>query len=462
MNSEMLWFEFLALVREEAGIRVLETWFRALNLHCWDATAHKVYIQAPNAFVRDWITAHFQPMVTRIFSRLLHSGEVKVFIMLADEQPVVQPAQQISSGMNIVPAVRDTPRATPVARRRVRSNQTMLRPAYRFDTSIVGAHNELAYAAAHAIVEKPGHRYNPFFVYGKPGSGKTHLLHAIGNAFYERSKDLRILYQNAHRFVADFIHAVRFNRVEQFEAQYKNVDVFLIDDVQFLAHKEQTQEAFFHLFNSWHYEQRQIVCTCDSLPENMVGCADRIRSRLASGLVTDIADPPYDAKLEIVRRKAEQQGMVLNDDTITYIVHEGGETIRDLEGALIRVGAYAAFKKTAITVGLANEALHKSSKPLKPEVDMERIATTVSRYFNYSLEQMRAKDRTKGVVYARHVAMMLIKRLTSHSLREISVYLHHRDHSTVLHAITKMEQLCREKEDTHRLIKMLEQQILDR
>jgi chromosomal replication initiator protein len=459
MNSEMLWSEFLALVREEAGIRVVETWFHALALHCWDVASRRVYIEAPNAFVRDWVATHFQAMLIRIFSRLLHSADIKVFVILAHEQPILQLKQSVDPNMHIIPAIRDSSRTSVVTVRKRARTYSMLQNMYRFDTFIVGAHNALAYAAAHTIIEKPGKMYNPFFVYGKSGSGKTHLLHAMGNAFREKSHESRILYQSANRFVADFIHAVRFNRVSQFEAQYKNIDLLLIDDLQFLAHKEQTQEAFFHLFNSLQHEQRQIVCTCDCLPENMVGCTDRIRSRLASGLVTDISEPSYEVKIEIVRRKAEQQGMPLGEDIIQYIVEESGKTIRDLEGALIRVGAYAAFKKAEVSITLVREALNKNSQQVKPEVDMERIAAVVSRYFNYSLEQIRMKDRTRGIVHARHIIMLLMRRLTSHSLREISVYFRHRDHSTVLHAINKFEQLCSTDEQTQKLMKMLEHQI---
>lgn len=461
----MLWSEFLALAREEAGSRVVETWFQVLTLSMWDMSSRSVYIRAPNAFVRDWVTTHFNSLLSRLFARLLHINDIKIILVVGDENPtppqaLIKNNTILTEPLDIVPAVRTTTRTLIPARKRTSSASSFLQPTYRFDTFIVGSHNALAYAAAHAIVEQPGSVYNPFFVYGKSGSGKTHLLHAIGNAIRERQKDARIMYQSANRFVAEFIHAIRFDRVQQFEAQYKHIDILLMDDMQFLANKEQTQEAFFHLFNILQHEQRQIVCTCDSLPGNIVGCADRVRSRLASGLVADISEPTLETKMAIIRRKAEQQGVPLDDTIISYIAQGGGSNIRDTEGTLIRIFAYAALKKSPVTSHLVREILSQSHNGIKSEIDMTRIVSVTTRHFNCSLEALRANDRTKAVAYARHVTVFLIKRLTNHSLREIAAHLHHRDHSTVLHAVQRIEQLYHNNHETKKLIDALEHQIV--
>jgi chromosomal replication initiator protein len=456
VNSEMLWSEFLALAREEAGSRVVETWFQALSLYMWDVPSRNVYIHAPNAFVRDWVSTHFNSLLSRLFSRLLHLNDIKIIIIIRDEKN----SSLTTESLDIVPAIRTATRTIIPTRKRISSSISSLQATYRFDTFIVGSHNALAYAAAHAIAEQPGSVYNPLFVYGKSGSGKTHLLHAIGNSIRERRKDARIVYQSANRFVAEFIHAIRFDRIQQFEAQYKHIDVLLMDDMQFLANKEQTQEAFFHLFNILHHEQRQIVCTCDSLPGNIVGCADRVRSRLASGLVADISEPTLETKMTIIKRKAEQQGVHIDDTIINYIAQEGGSNIRDTEGTLIRIFAHAALKKSRVTAQLVRDLLNQSQHQTKSGIDMARVTTITTRYFNCSLESLRAHDRTKAVARARHITMFLMKRLTKHSLREIGAYLHHRDHSTVLHALHKIELLYQHDYDTRKLINMLEQQII--
>jgi chromosomal replication initiator protein len=482
MNIEAVWSEFLKMAREEAGSRTVDTWFRALSLKMWDAQTGIAYVHAPNTFVREWVAAHYTGLVEQLLARLFHATRARVIFFDGDAATatpavaITEPRERgvvpanhvefavpgVAHGLSIVPAVRAPRRALKV---RSEPETSTLCAEYQFANFVVGAHNSLAYSAANAIVERLGVLYNPFFIYGHSGLGKTHLLHAVGNAVRAQRPGSRVVYQSANRFVADFIQAIRCDRVYQFEAKYKNnLDVLLIDDVQFLAHKEQTQEAFFHLFNTLYHANKQIVCTSDSLPGDIAGLADRVRSRLVSGLVVDISEPQLETKIAIIKHKAAKQGESLTDDIAEYIARASGSSVRDMEGALIRVMAYASLRKELVTLSLVQDALAHATVRQEPEKspDMVTIATVVERQLQFSLRTLRSQERNKGVAFARHVAMYLMKKQAHASLREICAFFHRRDHSTVLYAIEKIELLQRKDPECTRTIRLIEQQLSGR
>jgi chromosomal replication initiator protein len=451
-----MWKNFLNLVREEVGSRVVDTWFCALSLYRWDQLENTVYLHAPNAFIQDWVEKKYTKLFQIHLGRLLNAHNIKiVFIDVAAQQKSatinnkqdtsyhatvqvdVVPLDNVekSSRVTVIPA-REEKRNSPA----VKNSAVYINPTYSFDAFVVGPSNSLAYAAAQAVSESPGVLYNPLFVYGDSGLGKTHLLHAIGNAIKAKHKNASILYQTTDRFVNEFINAIRFDHVQKFKTRYQAVDVLLIDDVQFISHKEQTQEAFFHIFNALYDSHKQLVFSGDVYPHDLDGIPERLRSRFGWGLVTDLHVPTLETKIAILKKKASiSLSEPLSDEVTYFIASQSVANIRQLEGSLIRVMAFAALTKQPITLDLAHQVL-ASSSPVKQKAcpDTMQVVKAVSGSYGYSLDDMRAKGRSKELVQARHVVMYLLKKHTNCSLRDIGIFLGNRDHSTVIHGIDKV------------------------
>lgn len=433
LNVANIWQEFLQVVTEEVGSRVVETWFKAITLTRWDAASKTVYLKAPNAFIKDWIVAHYSTLLKSHLSRLL--SEQRISLLFLDESKVtttqlVQTAPRATSG-TIEQAVTVT------------ASKHVLNPAYQFESFVVGPHNALAYAAALAVADAPGTLYNPLCIYGGPGLGKTHLLQAVGNRVRATNPKARILYQSADRFVHEFITAIRFDKIAPFEKRYREVDVLLIDDVQCIAHKAQTQEAFFQIFNSLYESGKQIVFSSNALPGTIDGVSDRLRSRLDGGLIADLQIPTLETKIAILQKKADAQKESLSDDVAHYIATRVQSNVRELEGLLIRVLAFATLTHQAINLDLAHKVLMRTSIESTRSValDLPRIADKIAKHYNFSIHQLRSTKRQKTISLARHVGMYFMKKKTDHSLIDIATFWHRKDHSTVIHAIEKIEQL---------------------
>lgn len=426
-----IWEEFLDIVRQEAGSRVVETWFKAVQLHNWDAAQKTVYLQAPNPFVGNWLASKYTALIQDNLARLLHVNELKIKFLIGDKDES-GPVEAKPTYLPVVTAKSYLPVSVPS------KINGYLNKQYVFENFVVGPSNSLAYAAAQAVAEKPGSVYNPLFIYGCSGLGKTHLLHAIGNKIKKESSQLIVLYQTADRFVNEFISAIRFDKVHKFKAKYQNVDVLLIDDAQFFSNKDQTQEAFFHIFNTLHESCKQIIFSSDVVPQDLKGIAERLRSRMAWGLVTDMYTPKLETKIAILKKKAHSNNELLPDDVAHYIADRVDSNIRELEGALIRVIAFAALTNQTISIGLAQKVLAtKRTQHIKP--DFQLIFSAVSQHFNYTLQELQSKSRNKDIAHVRHIAMFLMKKHTDKSLRDIGLYLGGRDHSTVMHAYNKIE-----------------------
>lgn len=456
-----IWEEFLTIVREEVGSRVVETWFKAVSLYQWDAAHKVVYLQAPNQFVRDWIQSNYLSLIQFHLGRLLHVDSPKVIVMSN-----VQEAENVSATpaqIMVMPAQSCTATDHAVMPATTTHDTLTINSNYTFDTFVVGPSNSLAYAAAHAVTEKPGRLYNPLFLYGGSGLGKTHLLHSIGNEIKTKNPKAMVLYQSTDRFVNEFIHAIRFDKMHKFQAKYKDIDVLLIDDVQFISNKEQTQEAFFHIFNALYESHKQIVFSSDTFPQNIDGLAERLRSRLAWGLVADIHMPLLETKMAIIKKKAEMSNEILCDDVVHYIAARDFMNIRELEGALVRVIACASLTKQPITLELAHKVLGDAYKPahiLQQAADFDRVIKCVRKYYSYDLPELRSKSRNKNISFVRQITMFLMKRVTDKSLRDIGEYLGGRDHSTVMHAIDRIEQQIESRLDFQAHLKRMEQEIV--
>jgi chromosomal replication initiator protein len=454
-----IWSSFLHIVRNEVGSRVVETWFKAVSFHRWDSVNKSVYLEAPNAFVKNWIQNNYLDLIKIHLGRLLHVDKPDV-IFIDDLHKVSTPAHDMiipAHSVAVMPAdVKKPSTEHEVKNALIKPSslyQGQINRAYSFDTFVVGPTNSLAYAAAYAITEKPGKLYNPLFIYGGSGLGKTHLLHAIGNAIKERQTQATVLYQTADRFVNEFINAIRFDKVHKFQAKYHMVDVLLIDDMQFMANKEQTQEAFFHMFNILYESHKQIVFSSDTMPHTMHGMAERLRSRLAWGLVTDIHVPHLETKIAILKKKAQMSEHELSDDVAYFIAERVTSNIRELEGALIRVMAFASLTNQAITLELARKVLRPEEKVTA--VDFNRIVSIIKNHYSYDLADLCSKDRNKDLAFTRQLAMFLMKKLTDKSLRDIGQFLGGRNHATVVHAINKIEmQRKTDVEFQHRINKI--------
>jgi chromosomal replication initiator protein len=465
--TDTIWPEFLHIVREEVGSRVVETWFKAIMFCRWDAPHKTVYLKAPNTFVKEWVTSHYAQLFERHLSRLLNEQTVRVLFIEPNIESHAETTTSNKTGVSsqLVPTKASVQSITikPAVHSSLRpviKNRGSMNSQYQFSNFVVGPHNSLAYAAAYAITEKPGRLYNPFFIYGDSGLGKTHLLHAIGNEMKNQHKNLRLLYQSADRFVNEFISAIRFNKVYQFEAKYKDVDLLLIDDIQFLSNKEQTQEAFFHIFNTLHQAQKQIVFTSDSLPRDIAGLAHRMRSRLESGLVTDISQPTLETKIAIIKKKAETNNEPITDDVAEYIASSVISNVRELEGALIRVFAFASLTKQPLTLELVQKVLvHNRESAKTTAIDLQKIGSTVAHYFDYSFNDIKSPKRDKDLTSARHIAIYFMKQYTQHSLREIGKFLDRKDHSSVIHALEKVEERKKKDPQFAHLLNRVERQI---
>ncbi len=457
-----IWKEFLAIIREEAGSRVVETWFKAIVLDRWDATERIVYLVAPNSFVRNWVKKHYLSLMMMHLGRLLHVENPRIEFVSPGVATTKAPPQSIEPSSNksvtIIPA--SVVRSKNALMHNYPKKARSINSTYSFDNFVVGPSNSLAYAAAHAVTEQPGMRYNPLFIYGKSGLGKTHLMHAIGNAIRQRYNTAKVLYQTADRFVSEFISAIRFNKVHKFKNKYHAVDVLLVDDMQFIAHKEHTQEAFFHIFNALYESHKQIVFSSDTFPQDLQGIADRLRSRLASGLVTDIHEPSLETKIAILKKKAAVNNEQIDNEVAHFIAMHSASNIRELEGSLIRVIAFAALTKQPVTLDLATKVLVRASKTSAPEiVDCKRIFKTIDKHYSYNYADLCSKNRNKELSEARQVAMFLIKKLTDKSLRDIGNLLGGRDHSTVMHGLQKIELQLKTNRDLAAKIKQLELEI---
>ncbi len=334
-----------------------------------------------------------------------------------------------------------------------------LNPKHLFETFVVGSSNQFAHAAARAVAESPSHSYNPLFLYGGVGLGKTHLLHAIGHHILWRHPQLRVMYLAAEQFVNELINSIRFERMPAFRERYRTIDVLLIDDVQFLANKERTQEEFFHTFNTLYTSQKQIILTSDSSPRNIPTLEERLRSRFEWGLIADIQPPDLETKVAILRRKADADGVVLPDDVALFIARQVRSNVRELEGMLNRVLAFASLTGKPVSLDLARETLKDILPPESRQVSAADIIKAVARHYGLKVSEIKSRNNAKQIAFPRQVAMYLCKQLTGLSFPEIGRQFNDKHHSTVMYSVEKIEQLRSSDLDLDRTLQALRQNL---
>jgi chromosomal replication initiator protein len=392
-------------------------------------------LAAPNDFAKEVLDSRLRPLITAALSRQL-GRDIRVAVTV---EP--QPAD--------IPALPEQPDSAPILfeREPVRlAEPARLNEKYTFDTFVIGASNRFAHAAAVAVAEAPAKAYNPLFIYGESGLGKTHLLHAIGHYAQHLYTGARVRYVSSEEFTNDFINSIRDGKAEGFRRRYRDVDILLVDDIQFLANKEQTQEEFFHTFNTLHNANKQIVISSDRSPKQLTTLEDRLRNRFEWGLITDVQPPELETRIAILRKKAAQERLSTSPDVLEYIASKISTNIRELEGALIRVTAFASLNRQPVDLSLA-EIVLKDLIPdnAQPEINVATIMGVTASYFGLSLDDLCGTSRSRLLVTARQIAMYLCRELTDMSLPKIGQAFGNRDHTTVMHADRKIRSLMAER-----------------
>ncbi len=455
LTADTLWTEVAERLRDALNENTFRTWFGEAHARSLDGEAFVVAV--PNDFTRDWIENHFRGLI-----------EAAVRDSLGGERPV---EIAVTAGAVTAPEPAPDGRAVgesqaPIAWRGDEDRRELaaspregrgLNPKYTFDRFVIGSSNRFAHAAALAVAEAPAQAYNPLFIYGGTGLGKTHLLQAIAAYVEEHSDGLTARYVTSEAFMNDFINSLRDKRIDGFKHRYRHYDVLLIDDIQFIEGKEQTQEEFFHTFNSLYEAGRQIVISSDRPPREIATLEARLRSRFEWGLITDIQPPDLETRIAILRKKVHADGTHVSDpQVLTFVAGRISTNIRELEGALTRVVAFSSLTGRPMTVDLAQEVL-KDVFPQgeMPEVSVERIQETVIERFGITLQELTGDRRSQAVVYPRQVAMYLCRELTDSSLPKIGKKFGGRDHTTVIHATSKIAKLIKEDRSVYNLVQEL-------
>ncbi|MGH7430742.1 MAG: chromosomal replication initiator protein DnaA [Candidatus Methylomirabilales bacterium] len=427
LMSQEVWQAAISNIQRQLIPHSFATWFRPLTLG--SIHNNRLQILLPNRFFKEWFEEHYLEFLRSALEDLLFTRvEIELVVPEQDASPPPPPKE--------TPPKRTVRRSGPT---------TSLNAKYTFDSFVVGAGNQLAHAASLAIAEQISKVYNPLFVYGGVGLGKTHLLHAIGHLVLERDNLVRVSYVSSEKFTNDLINAIRFDATSEFRNRYRSVDVLLIDDIQFIAGKERTQEEFFHTFNDLYNASKQIVLTSDSIPKEIPGLEERLRSRFEWGLIADIQAPDMETKAAILRKKAQAEGVQIPDEVSLFIASNVKSNVRELEGYLVRIVAYASLTNQAITLDLAREILKEFMNGDRA-ITIPRILEVVSDFFRLKEKELLSRSRHKSIVLPRQVAMYLCRTQTNASLPDIGAELGGKDHSTVIHACAKIRELIAKDE----------------
>lgn len=430
-----IWEKTLAIIKDYLSKPSYETWFKTTEVI--EESEDKLKIGVISEFAKDWLRSNYLSLIKEVL-RAVAGKDVEVeFVVVkkeSDEKEEVRVEQKNNFGLN---------------------------ENYTFENFVVGESNKLAHAACLAVAKNPGRAYNPLFIYGGVGLGKTHLLQAIGHYIIKTKPALKVTYVTSEVFTNEVINSIQKNKMNEFHEKYRNIDCLLIDDIQFLAGKERTQEEFFHTFNTLHNNYKQIVITSDRVPKEIPTLEDRLRSRFEWGLMVDIAPPDFETRVAILKKKAEKEKIFVPDEVFNFIAERITSNIRELEGALIRILAHASLSNQEITLDYARKVLSGVyDKTKKVELSPEKIKTAVADYFSLSVKDLEGERRSQDYVVPRQIAMYLIRELTNVSLPQIGEIFGGRDHSTVLHSIEKIKKELKKDENLRACIEDLKRLLI--
>lgn len=441
MNLEEIWRNSLVKIEGKVGSSVFELWFKPIKITSIKEQA--VTLEIPNRFFKEWIEDSYPNLIKDSLETVV-GYPVTLKYRVEEKQDTTQ--QKIISQLEN-------------KRIRLANKGIYLNPKYTFENFITGNSNQFAHAAAIAVAESPGKTYNPLFVYGGVGLGKTHLMHAIGNKVMTGKHDFSVLYVSSEQFTNEVVSAIRHEKMSELKEKYRNLDMLLLDDVQFIANKTATQEEFFYTFNSLYEKQKQIVISCDRPPKEISDVTDRLRSRFNMGLIADIQPPDIETKIAIIYKKAEMMGKKIPDDVIYYLASKIKSNIRELEGSLIRIAAQSSLTGEEINIEttkkILKDIIHDDERP----VTMDSIQKTVCDFYNLKLADIKARKRTKEIALPRQVAMYIGKQITDLSLNDIGKAFGGKDHATVIYACKQIEDRRGKDETFNRMIENLLQKI---
>ena len=437
-----IWTEALRGLQPRLGSQTFEMWLRPIELEAIEGDVLR--LTAPNRFLKEWFETHYlQAVLDELHTMTTRDYQVEIDV-------VSEPLPQVVLGAK--PVEQPSPQLpTP---------PEGLSPRYRFDSFIKGASNEVAASAAMAVAEEPGQRFNPLFIYGGVGLGKTHLLHAVGHSLHERNPNLRVVYLSAERFMNEFVTAVRHNQFDEFRARYRDrCDVLLVDDIQFIAGRDRTMDEFFHVFNALYEAGKQIMVTADHEPTDIDGMEERLTSRLNWGLVADIKPPDLETRIAILRQKADADGIAVAPEVTMLMANLVRSNVRELEGALLRVATFASLKGVPITESFVREVLKKTADAAPPKVTVEAVQKAVAQYFSVRITDLKGSRRHRGIVRPRQIAMYLARTLAGASFPDIGLRFG-KDHSTVQYACRRIEAIRESDADVRAALTTVRRQLV--
>lgn len=432
-----LWQDALAQLEASLNPQYFSTWIKPLRLVRIDRDL--VVLEVPNRFVLDWVRDNYAKLIQQVLSELSavsYRLQIDVAGQAKEKSRTDQRTRQASKD--------SAGRQSEVIPQKDGQADVNLNRKYTFDEFVAGSSNQFAFAAAMAVANNPATTYNPLFIYGGVGLGKTHLVNAIGNAILKKSPNMRVCYYTSEKFTNELINSIRYNRMDEFHKKFRSMDILLIDDIQFIAGKERTQEEFFHTFNTLYESHKQIVVTSDKFPKEIPGLEERLRSRFEWGLIADIQPPDIETKQAILKMKAEQNKIYVPEEVILFLANASCSNVRELEGYLVRLSAYSSLTSTPINLETARKVLKDILVERSRELSVEEIIKKVGAHFNIKVADLKSPKRLKAVVLPRQVAMYLARQLTSSSYPEIGERFGGKDHSTIIHAIRKIEKLMEE------------------
>ncbi|HBH60788.1 MAG TPA: chromosomal replication initiator protein DnaA [Nitrospiraceae bacterium] len=438
MNTEETWIKTIEAIGVKVGGQAFDLWFRPLKLVQFQD--QNIVLEVPNKFFKEWIEDHFPGIISETIKEFVNKDvSVKFKVFDKKEDPVIKKIESKQENR----------------RAKLASRGIFLNPKFTFDTFVVGASNQFAHAASRAIADAPGKAYNPLFIFGGVGLGKTHLMNAIGNKIIDQQNNVKLLYAPAEQFTNEFVYSMRNDKMDEFKAKYRNLDILIIDDIQFIAGKSGTQEELFHTFNALYDTQKQIVFSSDRLPKDISPITERLRSRFSMGLIADIQIPDVETKMAILGKKSELEGIELSEDVNFFLASKIKSNIRDLEACMIRLGAHASLTGKLITVDMVKDVLKDMIYDEEKALTVEFVQKTVCEYYGLKVQDIKAKKRTREIAFPRQVAMYLSKFLTDSSLNEIGKNFGGKDHSTVIHACKLIEERRKNDDEFDKKIEYL-------
>lgn len=472
MNTSVetnVWGRILHSLKGRLNQQTLETWFSPIQFESLDQSQHVINLRAPNQVVKDWVVSHYSTVLADSLNDLQLNEYSVGWVIGKGSDWVGEPApaspEEEPSGLDQTVAVSTNggaAAAMAVAKdvSPTQHPEPSLSSKYTYDSFVVGTCNQFAHAASLAVAEAPGRTYNPLYLYGGVGLGKTHLMHACGHAIKARNQHLKLCYISSERFMNDLINAIRYDKTQSFREKYRSVDVLLIDDVQFMAGKERTQEEFFHTFNALYDQQKQIVISSDCPPREIPTLEERLHSRFEWGLIADLEPPDLETKIAILKRKGDLIGVSIPDDVAMFIAGRVKSNVRELEGSLIRLIAISSLRGEPISKSLAQDAIRNIAKEEESTaVTIQQIQKLVASTYKLTREELISKNNARHISHPRQVAMYLCKHLTKHSYPEIGRAFGGKHHTTVIHSVEKIESLVATDETLQRLITELSESL---